>query len=179
MSTKWYAPEAINEFKEIQKNVKKMGENMKDAYKAYRDWVQKMGETWAQNTKGEKPNLEGVKSCPIDINIGKIQKENGGNVILDEKGAVAVAGQMTALHSECLAAVRAKHGELEAATAFIGHGQGAAATACFVRVADAIGELFTLLDTLGDRLKQYAQKYQQVAEGVKGQFSSAKVEVKK
>lgn len=177
MSTKWYAPEAVDEFKDIQKAVKKMGEAMYDAYKAYRDWVQQMGENWAANTKGKKPSLKNPGKKSIDINVSKIQKENGGNVTLDEKGAQAVAATMKQLHSDMLALVRAEHGKLEASSAFIGHGQAAAATACFVKVADAIGVLFNLMETLGDRLNEYANKYKTVGEGIRDQFKSAKIDV--
>ena len=68
--------------------------------------------------------------------------------------------------------------KLEAASAFIGHGQAAAATACFIKVADALGQLFQLMETLGDRLKQYAKKYQEVGEGIASQLNSAQISVK-
>lgn len=178
MSTLWYAPEAVDEFNDIAKAVKKMGKNMEEAYQAYRDWIQKMGETWAENTKGKKPHLANPHEIGIKVNVSAIQKENGGNVTLDEAGAIAVAGKMADLHAEMLSLVKSEHAKLEAASAFIGHGQAAAATACFIKVADALSQLFQLMETIGERLKQYAKKYQEVGEGIASQLNSAQISIK-
>ena len=60
MSTRWYAPEAQTKFTEIQTAVAALGPSLKEAYKYYRDWIQKVGENWAENTGGLAPALPDV-----------------------------------------------------------------------------------------------------------------------
>ena len=76
-----------------------------------------------------------------------------------------------------LAKVQAKHNEMEAEAAFIGHGQAAAATACFVKVADAISQLLGTIGTISSRISDYAKKYKDVGEKVAAEFNKAKVNV--
>ena len=177
MSTAWYAPEAQDEFKEIDKAVSQMATSMKEAYEGYRSWVQQMGETWAENTGGKKPSLAAVKNRDINLSDGKIKKDNGGNVTLDEQKAITVAADMPVVRQELFNMIKTEHGKLNAASAFIGHGQADAANTCFVKVADALNKLFALLNTLGERLKKYAKKYKEVGESIAEGFNSATIDV--
>jgi hypothetical protein len=154
-----------------------MSDSMKEAYVGYRSWVQQMGDTWADNTGGDHPDLPNVKSQTIDISNSKIKGDNGGNVTLDEQKAVAVADDMPALRAELLTMVKTEHAKLNAASAFIGHGQADAANKCFVKVADAIDKLFKLLNTLGTRLRDYAKKYKEIGESITSGFNSATIDV--
>jgi len=177
MSTAWYAPEAVDEFKDIKTAVEKMEKGLKEAYDAYRKWVEQMGQSWAENTGGQKPTLSAIGERFEGLNVGAIKKDNNGNVTLDETKAMTVANAMHSLRGTLLKSVQTKHQTMEASAAFIGHGQAAAATACFVKVADAIGQLMAMIGTLGDRLEKYAKKYKEVGEKIAAEFNKAKVNV--
>ena len=177
MSTKWYAPEAVDEFKKVKTAIEGMEDGMHKAYKAFRDWVQDCGTEWAGQTGGTAPNLPDVGNKHQDLNVGIIKKDKNNDVILDEAGAIAVAGQVSAIHTACLNYLKTKHGELTADTAFIGHGQAAAATACFVRVADSLNSAFSVLDELAPMLEGYAAKYKQVGEQIAAELGKATVNV--
>ena len=177
MSTAWYAPEAVQEFKDIKTAVENMEKSLKDAYDAYRGWIEQMGQSWAENTGGQSPRLSAIGEKSSGLNVSGIKNDNGGNVTLDETKAKTVAGQVKELRNSILKKVQSKHQEMEASAAFIGHGQAAAATACFVKVADAIGSLMASISTIGTRLEQYAKKYKEVGEKVASEFGKARVSV--
>src|SRR5699024_9837438 len=91
MSTVWYAPEAQEFFQKFAETVASAGQNITEAFDAYRKADQSAGENWAENTKGVAPVLKPVDTVTLNLNISDIQKENAVNVTLDEEPAESIA----------------------------------------------------------------------------------------
>ena len=177
MSKLWFAPEAVEEFAGVQAAVETVAESLQQAYNSYASWLESMGAAWAARTGGAAPVLAKVANLLTHIDVGSIKTEDNGNITLDEAQAVSIADSMPALRARLLADVKAKHDALSAAAAFIGHGQDSAAKECFSKVADAIGDLFKLLETFGERIHGYAEEYQKVGEEIASQLRSANMSI--
>ena len=184
MSTKWYAPEAQDYFNnKVAPKIIETGIKMGEAYNYFKDWIQQTGTDWAQNTgnSGNAPVLCEIPKTGIqNVDASIIVDQDGdGNIFLNETLAIAVAANLPSLHKEILNMVKAEHEKLDASMSFFGHGQAQAATRCFVRVADAIGELFQLLDDLSDVIKDAANNYKQFAQQLASRFDQSSVTVER
>ncbi len=177
MSRLWYAPEAVEEFNGVQAAVETLADSLQDAYNNYVSWIESMGSVWASATGGVAPTIARIAGLLTHVDVSSIKEEDGGNITLDETQAVSLADTMASLRQQILAEVRAKHAALTAAAAFIGHGQDSAAKQCFDKVADAIGDLFKMLETFGERIHEYADKYQKIGEEIASNLNSATMSV--
>ena len=181
MSTVWYAPEAIDFFSGFVSTVLSSGENIRSAFDAYRLAVQQAGENWAANTGGESPVLAEVQHISMILSISEIQgSTESGDVIIDEGQANAIAANLGEVEEGIKSDLEIIANELDAETAFIGHGQGAALKDCFVRVSGEIHKIFKYLtdgeDSLQGQINKAAQKYQEVSTGISDAFNNSTAE---
>lgn len=178
MSNCWYAPEAIEFFEGFKAAVAASGEAIRAAFDGYRRSVQLAGENWAENTKGQAPVLAELSPIKLDLNISDISAENNGNVTLDEGQARSIAASLGEVEQDIKTELERLAGQLNAETAFIGHGQATALQDCFVRVSGALHLIFKFLTDdggLATQINAAAQKYADVSTNISSGFSDADV----
>jgi len=103
--------------------------------------------------------------------------------MLDEPGVQKVIGSLPTVEQNIKSSLNALAAQLEADTAFLGHGQGAAVQNCLVKVADAVHKIFVFLligdDALQGALNKFKEKYAESATNVASSFNNAEVDVTK
>lgn len=176
MSIVWYAPEAVEFFEGFAATVKASGENITMAFDAFRQAVEDAGKNWAENTKGELPSLPAIDQVELNLNVSKIQPENGGNVTIDEGQATTIAGNLPEVEAAIKSDLENIAESLNAETAFIGHGQAEALQNCFVYVSGEIHKIFKYLtegeESLQGQINKAVQKYADVSTGISNAFNN-------
>lgn len=176
MSTVWYAPEAVEFFNGFANDVKASGENITKAFDNYRAAVELAGQHWAENTKGEAPSLPAIDMVDLTLNVSDMQPDNGGNVTIDEGGANQVASRLGEVEEGIKADLENLANNLDAESAFIGHGQADALRQCFVTVSGELHKIFKYLtdgeDSLQGQINKAVQKYQEVSSDISGAFNN-------
>ncbi len=180
MSSIWYAPEAVEFFQSFATVVQSTGQSITEAFDAFRDFVQQAGAHWAENTKGEVPNLPAIDLVELNLNVSEIQPNNAGNVTINEGEATSLASNLGQVEEEIEAELKSLAENLSADSAFIGHSQAASLKDCFVKVSGAVESIFKFL-TEGDESLQTAinktvEKYQSVSEEVSNSASNVSIE---
>ena len=176
MSSVWYAPEAVEFFNGFAEVVKTCGTNITEAFDAFRQNVQKAGANWAENTGGQAPTLAAIDQVELTLTVSEIQPDNAGNVTIDEGQANTIAGNLSQVEQDIKAKLEGLAGNLDAATAFIGHGQGEAVQNCFVKISGEIHRIFRFLtegdESLQSRIKAAAEKYATVSSELANNFDA-------
>lgn len=177
MSSVWYAPEAVEFFEGFASTVKASGENITAAFDAFRGAVESAGTNWAENTGGEAPSLPTIDTVELNLNVSEIQPDNGGNVVLDEGQATTIANRLTEVEEGIKSDLESLAGNLNAESAFIGHGQAEALQQCFVNVSGEIHKIFKYLtdgdESLQGQINKAVQKYQDVSSGISDAFNNS------
>lgn len=175
MSTVWYAPEAVTFFEGLAETVKDSGTNITQAFDAFRAAVEAVGKNWADNTGGEVPMLPTLDNVELNLNVSDIQPENGGNVGIDENEATNIANKLGQVEENIKSELRSLANNLDAESAFMGHGQAEALQQCFVSISGEIHKIFKYLTegetSLQGQIKAAVKKYQEVSEGIKSAFN--------
>lgn len=176
MSTVWYAPEAVDFFNGFAQTVKASGENITQAFDAYRGAVESAGKNWAENTGGEVPSLPTIDTVDLTLNVSDIQPENAGNVTIEEGQASQIASKLGEVEEGIKADLENLANNLDAESAFIGHGQGEALKQCFVTVSGELHKIFKYLtdgeESLQGQINKAVQKYQEVSSGISDAFNN-------
>lgn len=163
MSSVWYAPEAVEFFEGFASDVKKAGEKITAAFDAFRGAVEGAGEIWAENTGGEAPSLAAIDNVDLDLNVSDIQPKLGNAVVIDKEQATTIASNLTEVEEGIKSDLENLAQNLNAESAFIGHGQADALQTCFVEVSGAIHKLFKNLtegkNNLQSQINKSAEKY--------------------
>lgn len=180
MSTVWYAPEAVEFFGGLAETVRACGQGITQAFDAFRDAVQQAGTNWAENTGGEVPMLTSIDAVELNLNVSDIQPDNNGNVTIDEAQANTIAANLTEVEASIKSDLEAFAANLNAETAFIGHGQGSALQECFTRISGEIHKIFKYLtegeDSLQSQIRKAVEKYQTVSTSISDAFNNSVVE---
>jgi hypothetical protein len=146
MSTVWYAEEAQQYFEGFKAAVAACGATIHEVFDKFRENVEKTGADWATSTGGEAPTLPVLDEIVLDLPVDAILNINGaGDRMLDEPGVKKVIGSLPTVEQNIKSSLNALAAQLEADTAFLGHGQGAAVQNCLVKVADAVHKIFVFL----------------------------------
>ena len=176
MSGVWYAPEAVEFFGGFATAVKASGENITNAFDAFRGAVESAGKNWAENTGGEVPALAAIDLVNLDLNVSDILPENGGNVTIDEQQATTIADKLPEVEAAIKSDLEGLAASLNAETAFMGHGQAEAVQNCFVQVSGEIHKIFKYLtegeNSLQGQIKKAAAKYGDVSTSISSAFSN-------
>lgn len=176
MSTVWYAPEAKTFFEGLASTVQASGEGITNAFDTFRAAVQTAGENWADNTGGERPSLPSIDKVDLTLNVTDIQESNGGSVTIDGNQATAIASRLSEVEEGIKSDLQNLAGQLNAESAFIGHGQADALQQCFVTVSGEIHKIFKYLtegeDSLQGQINKAVQKYQDVSGDIAGAFTN-------
>ncbi len=115
---------------------------------------------------------------PLKVNIGAFRDNDGGNIVLYEKQAIAFADSLDAVQKKLSQSIEEQRSELtRAVTAFLGHEQGEAVNKCFDGVLTAVGSIFTYLsvgdNSLKGQIHKAAESYKKMAEEIKTGMESA------
>lgn len=176
MARAWYAPEAVEFFNGFAETVKASGEAITNAFDAYRGAIQEMGTRWAENTKGEAPNLPAIDQVELNLNVSDVQSDDNGNIYIKENLATNIANNLPNVEEWIKNDLEKLANKLDAKSAFIGHGQADAARDCFTVVSGEIHRIFKYLTegetNLQGEIKKAVRKYQQVSESVTNDFNS-------
>ncbi len=180
MSSRWYAPEAVQFFDGFKQTVAASGEAITQAFDGFRASVEAAGANWAENTGGQSPVLAAIDTVVLDLNTSEILPDNAGNVTIDESGASQIASSLADVEQEIKEDLKGLAGQLNAETAFIGHNQASSLQECFVEVSGAIHKVFQYLtegeDSLQSQINKAVQKYQDVSEGISSAFNTVNVD---
>lgn len=183
MSTVWYAEEAQEYFAGFAENVKSSGTTIKEVFDGFRANVQKTGEDWAEATGAEStPTLSELDDVVLELNVDAIEAKNAaGDRSLDEDGVDTVIGSLEGVEETIKSRLSGLAQDLDASTAFLGHGQGESVQNCFVKVAESVHKIFEYLligdDALEGALSKYKEKYATSAENVASSYDNAEVEI--
>lgn len=176
MSTVWYAPEAVTFFEGLSETVKSSGTNITQAFDAFRAAVEAAGRNWAENTGGEVPTLPKIDNVELNLNVSDIQSQNSGNVVIDEGQATTIASRLGQVEEGIKADLEALANNLNAESAFIGHGQADSLQQCFVSISGEIHRIFKYLtegdESLQGQINKAVQKYQEVSGGISSAFNN-------
>ncbi len=176
MSTVWYAPEAVEFFNGFANTVKATGEAITKAFDNYRAAVEDAGQYWAENTHGEAPSLPAIDNVDLTLNVSDIQPDNAGNVTIDEGGANQIAGRLAEVEDGIKSDLENLANNLDAESAFIGHGQSDALRECFVTVSGELHKIFKYLtdgeESLQGQINKAVQKYQEMSSDVSSAFNN-------
>lgn len=176
MSSVWYAPEAVQFFEGFATTVKASGENITAAFDSYREAVQQAGQNWAENTGGETPSLPSIDAVDLTLNVSDIQPENAGNVTIDEGQATSIANSLPQVEEGIKADLETLAQNLNAESAFIGHGQSDALRNCFVQISGEIHKIFKYLtegeESLQSQISKAVSKYVDVSTGISDAFNN-------
>lgn len=177
MSTVWYAPEAVNFFEGFAETVKSSGQYITSAFDSFRGAVQSAGANWAENTGGQAPTLAAIDSIELNLNVSDIQSENAGNVTIEENQATVIASNLNQVEAGIKSDLEGLARNLNAETAFIGHGQSDALQECFVRISGEIHKIFKYLtegdSSLQKQINNAVKKYQDVSSGIANAFNNS------
>lgn len=176
MSNVWYAPEAVEFFQGFADTVKSSGQYIQQTFDSFRNAVQKAGENWAENTKGQAPNLPAIDPVELNLNVSDIQNDNRGNVTIDENQAIVIAGTLEQVEANIKADLEGLAQNLLVEFAFMGHGQAEAIQNCFVLINGEIHRIFKYLTEGDNSLKvqigKAVEKYKEVSSGIAGAFNN-------
>lgn len=176
MSTVWYAPEAVTFFEGFADIVKDSGTNITQAFDLFRAAVQAAGQNWAENTGGQAPELATLEEVILTLNVSDIQPENAGSVLIDEKQATNIANKLGQVEENIKSELQALANNLDAESAFIGHGQADALQKCFVNISGEIHKIFKYLTegekSLQGQINAAVTKYQEVSSGISNSFNN-------
>lgn len=177
LSTAWYSPEAVEFFSKFRDVVKSSESAITEAYDTLRHNIQVAGDVWAEETGGEKPNLPAIDNIELDLNVTEIQSNTNGNVVIDEAQATSIASKLGEVEEGILADLKSNAGNLDAETAFIGHGQAESVENFYNKVCDAVHNMFKFLTDGEDSLQNYinrtAERYKNVSESISNGINSA------
>ena len=188
MSQAWYAEEAQEYFEAFKEQVKASGQTIKEVFDGFRDNVQKTGAEWATATgAGEGPTLEPIDDVTLDLDVSAIEATNGaGDRSLDESAVQTVVDNLPSVEDSIKESLSGLAQNLDASTAFLGHGQGEAVQACFVKVSEAVHKIFEFIltggaggadDSLSGALGKFKEKYAESAENVASSYNDAEVDI--
>lgn len=178
ISEVWHAPEAVDFFTKFAETVKGTGQNIRDIFDSFRKAVEQAGSIWAENTGGEAPTLGAISDVNLELPVREIQvKDSAGNVGIDEDAANKIANNLTNVEEEIKSDMEAVANELDASTAFLGHGQAEAVAECFIKINLEIHLIFKFL-TEGDlslqaQIISAAKKYGDVSVGIATGFKQS------
>ena len=178
ISEAWHAPEAVDFFTKFAETVKGTGQNIRDIFDSFRKAVEQAGSIWAENTGGEAPTLGAISDVNLELPVREIQvKDSAGNVGIDEDAANKIANNLTNVEEEIKSDMEAVANELDASTAFLGHGQAEAVAECFIKINLEIHLIFKFL-TEGDlslqaQIISAAKKYGDVSVGIATGFKQS------
>lgn len=178
ISEVWHAPEAVDFFTKFAETVKGTGQNIRDIFDSFRKAVEQAGSIWAENTGGEAPTLGAISDVNLELPVREIQvKDSAGNVGIDEAAANKIANNLTNVEEEIKSDMEAVANELDASTAFLGHGQAEAVAECFIKINLEIHLIFKFL-TEGDlslqaQIISAAKKYGDVSVGIATGFKQS------
>lgn len=180
MSSVWYAPEAVEFFGGFADTVKASGEGITTAFDAFRQAIQDAGANWAENTGGEVPSLPALDLVELNLNISEIQPDNNGNVTIDESTATSIASSLGEVEEGIKSDLENIAGNLNAETAFIGHGQADALQDCFVRLSGEIHKIFKYLtdgeESLQGQINKAVEKYGEISTNISDAFNNSVTE---
>ena len=184
MSSKWFAEEAQDYFEGFATAVKECGVTIKEVFDQFRANVESTGGEWATATGGEAPTLAAIDDVELNLDVSAILNMNGaGDRSLDEDGVQGIVDSIPTVEAAIKSRLTGLANQLNAETAFLGHGQGAAVQACFVKVAEAVHQIFNYLlsgdDALSGALKAFKEKYATSATNVATSFNNADVTITK
>ncbi len=188
MSTAWYAEEAQQYFEGFKAQVKASGETIKEVFEGFRGNIEKTGEEWATATgAAEAPTLDPLDDVELDLNIEAILAVNeAGDRSLDEAAVEQVVNNLSSTEATIKDSLTGLAENLDASTAFLGHGQGDAVQACFVKVTEAVHKIFEFIltggeggadDSLSGALTKFKEKYSDSATNVATSYTNAQVDI--
>ncbi len=179
MSKLWYAPEAKEFFAKFGETVTASGEEMKKAFTTFTENISKAQDAWSEKTGGgRKGTVLPVPNLSLKINTGAFRDNDGGNIVLYEKQAIAYADSLDAIQKKLSQSIEEQRQDLtRAVTSFLGHEQGEAVNKCFDGVLTAVGSIFTYLSVGDNSLKgqiiKAADTYKKMAEEIRSGMESA------
>lgn len=179
---KWYAQEAKDYFKDVHDDIAKSGETIQGIFSKFRDALQQSGESWATMTKNAAPSIGAIKNLSLDLNTAAIKiLRDDGAAVLYEKDVNTIADGLDNVEKDLKTVILKYKEELDASTAFIGHGQAEAINDCFNRILEEVHKLFQKL-LVGDAsvkvaLKAFKEKYKAKATSEAESFKNAKVQI--
>ncbi|MBQ6405025.1 MAG: hypothetical protein IJJ63_03110 [Bacilli bacterium] len=179
---KWYAQEAKDYFKDVHDDIAKSGETIQGIFSKFRDALQQSGESWANTTKNAAPSIGAIKNLSLNLNTSSIKiLRDDGAAVLYEKDVNTIADGLDNVEKDLKTVILKYKEELDASTAFIGHGQSEAINDCFNRILEEVHKLFQKL-LVGDgsvkvALKGFKEKYKAKATSEAESFKNAKVQI--
>ncbi len=181
MSSVWYTPEAVSFFEAFAATVKASGENIRKAFDTFRVAVEDSGKNWADNTGGEAPSLPELDSVELDLDVSEIlPKTDNGDVVIDEGEATKIANSLPEVEASIKDDLEQLAQDLNADTAFIGHGQANAIQTCFTTVSGEVYRIFKYLtdgdDSLQSQINKAVEKHADVSTSIADAYNNFTIE---
>ena len=185
MADAWYAEEAQQYFKTFSTDVvAKSGESIQKIFQQFQDNVVKTGNDWAKATGASVVvKMADVDPVIINLSVDAIKATKNGDRALDEGAVQNVISSLSKCEDEIKTTLASQAKQLDASTAFLGHGQSDAVQDCFVKVSESIHKIFEYIllgnDALSGALTKYKEKYITSAKNVATSFNNANVTIEK
>ena len=185
MSTAWYAEEAQTYFEGFKEQVKSSCTTIQQVFDGFRANILQTATDWANATgAGDAgiPELTAIDTPEIEFSVEAIENMDGsGNRFLDEDAVQAVIGDIPSCEEAISSDLQAIAQKLDASASFLGGGQAAAMQDCFVKVAEAVHQIFQFILTgdksLNTALTDFKTKYTGSAANVATSYKNADVKI--
>lgn len=175
ISTKWYAQEAQDYFKDsVAPSVKNSGIAIRGLLQDYAKAIERGGLRWANRTGNEAPKIGEINDIGsnYDLNVDAIKKirESDGAAVLYEKDVNDIATGLTRVEENINDEIKALGNKMDASTSFLGHDQAEAIKGCLDKIIAEIHKMFQSLISASDptsiafNLKKFKEKYATAAE---------------
>lgn len=187
ISTKWYAKEAQDYFKDsIAPSVKSSGETIRGLLVDYADKIENAGKRWGNTTGNEPPVLGEINEIGTnyDLNVDAIQKtRSDGAAVLYEKDVNDIATGLTRVEETINNEIIALGNKMNASTSFLGHEQAEEIKKCLDKIIAEIHKMFQSLisgsepTSIAFQLQKFKEKYATQAEFEEKVWSNTTVNI--
>lgn len=178
ISEAWYAGDAQEYFQGFAETVAESGRAIQEYFDIFRMNVETAGKEWAEFAKGPSPTLSPVSEITLTLPTDEIlQQDSNGNTVIIEDKAQEVANGLEEVLEEIQTNLNDIADNLDASTAFLGHGQDEGVKECFVNVSNKVKEVFNYLtegdNSLQSSINKAVEAYGQSADSISSGFKNA------
>ena len=176
LSNVWYAQEGVTFIDKFIGEVDKLQPDIQNALNGFCDYAGGVATSWATKTGSEHTYNKTEVSVPLFGLSNSLLTEKNGDEGIIESEAYRVAGGLLTVRNTIKDELTSASNKLKATTAFLGHGQDAAAENCFKSIVKSIDKVFDDL-TVGDNslkqaIKNYSDSYKTSAEKAADLFNN-------
>lgn len=178
ISKAWYTEEGVKFFQAFAESVKQTGTSIEEIFNSFVTSVENAGNNWAENAQQtERVSLTRVSGIDLNLDVSEVQNNKGGDVGIIEADATAVANGLPGVRQEIESELSRIANNLSAESAFLGHSQAEAVTACFKKVNVIVSKVFDFLiegeNNLQSQIKKAVEKYGDVGSQTASAFNDA------